>query len=133
MELGAGLDTFTTWGTVPGPAVVEALYLSAPFDVSFTRRMIPMAYPSHIGTISATNLDGLVGGGISLLRGVNGAASEAGVRAVLGFLPAGRFWPRVVVPWASWAPGLLVKNPVVAPGSVYIVAFSVRFLEGVGG
>mgnify|MGYP001608999776 FL=1 len=114
---------------LPGPVVIEQIRLDTDSTASVTgERFIPMAFASHVGRVVTTDIQPYLNAGIPLLRGTENGQSVVGVAAVLGISQRITFWPRIVVPWYAWAPGLILEGPVSFLDDVHVLKFSMTRL-----
>ena len=118
-----------SWGMLPGPVVIEQIRLDTDSTIAAGVRFIPMAFASHVGRVVTTEIGPYLRAGIPLLRGTDSGESVLGVRAVLGISQRLTFWPRIVIPWWSWAPGLILDDPVgLDTDNVHVLKFSMTRL-----
>lgn len=124
----AGPDTVHSWGAVTGPAVIEALWISTN-NQDADARTLPMIFPQPVPHTEGADLSAFLREGIALLPRAGAGASVGGYPHNVVAGERWRFWPRKLVPWPRWAPGVFVRTPA-AIGVTTIVVFSVRFLGG---
>lgn len=111
-----------------GPAVVEAIYITSGAGPTSTHRVMPMAFVGSVPLQTGADLSYLLLAGMPLLA----VAEDNVARRDLGDVGIGRwgyvFWPRAVVPWVSWAPGLVGGQPGVVEAWLEFAEFSIRYL-----
>lgn len=114
---------------LPGPVVIEQIRLDTDtVSTLFGERFIPMAFASHVGRVVTTDIQPYLHAGIPLLRGMDSGQSVLGIRAVFGISQHITFWPRIVVPWVAWAPGMIIDGPGGFTDDVHVLKFSVTRL-----
>ena len=118
-----------SWGMLPGPVVIEQLRLDSDSTIAAGVRFIPMAFGSHVGRVVTTDIGPYLLAGLPLLRGTDSGQSVLGIRAVFGISQRITFWPRIVIPWSAWAPGMILDDPVGgATDDVHVLKFSMTRL-----
>ena len=113
----------------PGPCVVESIMIDSD-ETDLTNRYYPMAFPVRLQSAAVADLEPVLRAGIHLLRrtGVDGR----GVVPWLGGFGDPRrmvFWPRMLVPWSSWWPGIAVQQVGVFLQTPFDVVMSCRLVD----
>lgn len=111
-EGGLGTPGVVVGVWAPGPCVVEQVLIDAD-ELDLTGRYFPMAFPWPLPSQATAALDPILLAGKHLLR--SGDSDGRGIRTgFVGFGDPRRFvfWPRVVIEWPRWWPGLVIRETV---------------------
>lgn len=123
-QAGFAGQRVVSWGLLPGPVVIETITLDTDATIDPTVRFIPMAFAHHVGRVNTADVTPYIHQGIVLLRGTDSGQSVVGIRGVFGVSQRIEFWPRVLVPWPSWAPGMILDAPGPFTDNDHVLKFS---------
>ncbi len=120
-------DVVAAGPLLPGPAVIEQVFVSVGSG-GFAVRLWPLVFQAPIRPAEGADFSGFVAAGRRVLA-VRGAGSgEAPLWGISRANHGGVWWPRTLIEWASWAPGLVGRD-LPAPGPLDVAAwYVVRFL-----
>lgn len=115
---------------LPGPVVIEQIRLDSDATIGPPfARFIPMAFASHVGRVVTSDIQPYLNAGMPLLRGTDSGQSVVGIRGVFGISQRITFWPRIVVPWDWWAPGMILDTTAAGfTDDVHVLKFSMTRL-----